>query len=677
MRKLSALLLALVTVFSALSLNLYAIDTESDDLYAACVSFDNNDISDIHTSSSYSSGDMDSSGKVNSSDVTILLNCIAGTVSVSDSMRHAADLTGDGKITAADSHKLSGIVVGVDEMPFKGALGGSVRYVKSGYYAEISGDGYYSVRIDASGVDFQGNGVSAVVLDTDAALTDLTVLPVYVDSEMGVIDEAAACVSYNGHGYYSFSTAGKLSGVIVTANVSGMRYNVIKAYFCANDYSAKYVIDNSILAPAAVSKRLIISESGNHTAIWLGQMTQDDKTNTNGGMYHDFTNTKWPTVTVDENDKVYIVGSGCRMTHVDPFGATVLVTSEDGGNTFSKPRQISNTVKDDRDAGITYLGEGKFLVSYFTPNGKSYLPDGEDYGVLKLSSSGGSSASWQAASWTAYGEPVGGINGTYVSLLKYVIRTDSSYDMDNHSYVIKSTDYGETWNVTPYELKGSSYSAEVQNMNRNYKITEPGTEVPVSTPHGPVKLSDGTVCWVGKVLSPVDLAFAEIAAYVSHDEGDSWEYRGQVSIPCDYTKQDFQEPDITETLDGVLVCTLRSFDIFTAFSYDKGATWTTPKQAHLEGISHHIMTMPNGDLVLTSAYRYSPKKIYVYVSEDGGRTWSQKGELSRSFKSDDDMGYPSSAYLSDGTIITAYYGCESFNDWNSAIMTTNWTYRLK
>ena len=73
----------------------------------------------------------------------------------------------------------------------------------------------------------------------------------------------------------------------------------------------------------------------------------------------------WPTVCIDEDGVLYTVCSGNRLGHLCVFGKNFLYKSSDGGDSWTPPMVINDTYLDDRDAGITYLGGGKMLLTYF------------------------------------------------------------------------------------------------------------------------------------------------------------------------------------------------------------------------------------------------------------------------------------------------------------------------
>ena len=74
----------------------------------------------------------------------------------------------------------------------------------------------------------------------------------------------------------------------------------------------------------------------------------------------------WPTVCRAQNGELIVVFSGDRDEHVCPFGKSQLIRSADGGQTWSAPVNICNTILDDRDAGIVTLDDGSLVMAWFT-----------------------------------------------------------------------------------------------------------------------------------------------------------------------------------------------------------------------------------------------------------------------------------------------------------------------
>ena len=73
----------------------------------------------------------------------------------------------------------------------------------------------------------------------------------------------------------------------------------------------------------------------------------------------------WPTVARLQNGKIAVVASGFRRRHVCPFGKTVISFSEDGGETYTPPAPVIDTVLDDRDGGVLAFGNSGVIVTSF------------------------------------------------------------------------------------------------------------------------------------------------------------------------------------------------------------------------------------------------------------------------------------------------------------------------
>ena len=73
----------------------------------------------------------------------------------------------------------------------------------------------------------------------------------------------------------------------------------------------------------------------------------------------------WPSVARLQNGRIAVVASGFRLRHVCPFGKAVISYSDDGGQSYTLPAPVIDTMLDDRDAGILPFGESSVLVSSF------------------------------------------------------------------------------------------------------------------------------------------------------------------------------------------------------------------------------------------------------------------------------------------------------------------------
>ena len=149
----------------------------------------------------------------------------------------------------------------------------------------------------------------------------------------------------------------------------------------------------------------------------------------------------WPTVCRDEDGVLYVGASSHRMGHICPFGKNHMYISRDGGETWSLPVVINDTVMDDRDAGMTYLGGGKLMLTYFHQPMSLYFdnPDwlAESAGDLKKGIVAATTEAWKRM-------PQEDTKGSFIRL---------------------SPDKGKSWG--------------------------PAIQVPVSSPHGPMLLKNG------------------------------------------------------------------------------------------------------------------------------------------------------------------------------------------
>ena len=65
---------------------------------------------------------------------------------------------------------------------------------------------------------------------------------------------------------------------------------------------------------------------------------------------------------------------------------------------------------------------------------------------------------------------------------------------------------------------------------------------------------------------------------------------------------------------------------------------------------------------------------YACISDDNGKTWDVKNQIKLAGHWCGDLGYPASAQLPDGSIITVYYQSENHGE-KPCLMATKW--RLK
>lgn len=340
----------------------------------------------------------------------------------------------------------------------------------------------------------------------------------------------------------------------------------------------------------------------------------------------------WPTICKNSKGELFVVYSGHRIGHICPFGKTIMQKSVDGGKTWSLPVIVNDTALDDRDAGIVSMGVDRLLVTWFCHPAKVYL---EEY---------------------------------YESIKATVFPYESNISMAQL----------ETFrNLDVEEGAGGSFVRISNDRGMTFKET---IKVPISSPHGPNVLSDGTIAYLGKSMYANEEEDGVIALYVSKDHGVTWERKSQVEIPSGYFSDSFHEPHVLELSNGVLLGAIRCqstpgdkvhmFTVFTCFSYDSGNTWTIPQPTGLDGSPPHLLLHSSGAVVMSIGRRKAPYGIRAVVSYDNGITWSEDYIL-RDDAPDGDLGYPATVELDDGSLLTVYY-MKCKGDKKTSILYTKW-----
>lgn len=316
----------------------------------------------------------------------------------------------------------------------------------------------------------------------------------------------------------------------------------------------------------------------------------------------------WPTVSLLQNGTIAVCASGFRLEHICPFGKAVLSYSSDNGETYTYPAPVIDTPLDDRDAGICPFGESGVIITSFNNSADMQRQHNQD--------------------------------NEYVQ--KY-IDTITSEDEEKYlgSLFRISNDYGITF--------GKIYKS------------------PVTSPHGPVQLNDGTVLWAG---TRYDDIFGGVEVRRINTENGETELIGKITS----TDKNFvmNEPHMIELPDGRLLCHIRCenaelfdggeetlFTVLQSISDDGGKTWTEPEMLldKTGGAPPHLILLSTGLIVSTYGRRKQPYGIMAMISSDGGKSWEKDIRIYENTASDD-IGYPSTIELDDGTLLTVFYATD-------------------
>lgn len=325
----------------------------------------------------------------------------------------------------------------------------------------------------------------------------------------------------------------------------------------------------------------------------------------------------WPTAIKLQNGTIIAGASGYRLEHICPFGKAVISRSDDNGENYSAPEAIIDTVLDDRDVGLTVFGKSGLIVTSFN-----------------------NSVEFQRENMIQEDECFEYINS--VSQQDEAEALGSSFRISN--------DYGRTF--------GKIYKS------------------PVTSPHGPVVLGDGSILWVGNVFGE----YNKIEAYKIDTESGEMSFISK--IPIDPSSEiNFNEPHIIQLPDGKIICHIRAeddkdeyFTLYQTVSYDNGKTWSELQQiiTDTSGAPSHLFLHSSGMLISAYSHRQYPYGIRMIFSQDGGESWSEEHTLYENYCSDD-IGYPSTIELDDGSMLTVFYAREN-EDPPAVIMQQKWAF---
>ncbi len=328
----------------------------------------------------------------------------------------------------------------------------------------------------------------------------------------------------------------------------------------------------------------------------------------------------WPTLARRANGELLLVCSGGREHHVCPFGHVELMTSRDGGKTWTWPRVLLDSAIDDRDAGVLETPKGALLVSTFTS--LAYEPQ-----LAKLRASDPA----KFARWNAVHERT----------------TDKQRRADLGTWLIRSEDGGATWSAR--------YS------------------VPVNSPHGPIALADGRLLYAGKQLWTKEQknGIAE-----STDDGRTWRWLSDIPARAGDDPREYHELHAVESSPGRVIVHIRNHnqpnegETLQTESEDGGKTWSEPHSIGVWGLPSHLLKLRDGRLLMTYGYRRAPFGNQARISSDEGRSWSEPITLSGD-GAGGDLGYPGTVQLDDGTLVTVWYEHMSGNA-NAVLRQARW-----
>ena len=297
-----------------------------------------------------------------------------------------------------------------------------------------------------------------------------------------------------------------------------------------------------------------------------------------------------------------------QHTHIDVRSTALLKTSTDGGQSWTPVGQpITGHLPQSgvQDPSLTLLADGTFLLTYFHWR---YEPE----------------------------HPAA--------------RRDAIFE---GAWVRRSTDQGQSWSEPVHVPVNGA------------------TELAVSEPV--IEQADGTLLLAG-YASTDDGGQAAFFSR-STDGGRSWSPPSRIAHdPSGMI--DFQEPALLDLGEGHLLCVMRAVDrhvvsddpdaqkrqwapvawLYQSHSLDNGSSWEPYQRTSMYGHPPNLIALADGRVLCTYGHRRDPYGIRACLSRDRGQSWESQYEIVlRADGGGVDIGYPSSAALADGTIVTAYY----------------------
>lgn len=318
----------------------------------------------------------------------------------------------------------------------------------------------------------------------------------------------------------------------------------------------------------------------------------------------------WPSVARLQDGSLMTVASGFRIAHICPFGKVIVSRSLDEGKNWTAPEVVIDTPLDDRDGGVTPFGEKGVVIASFnnTPSFQRKQCQGKF---------------------------------TYANAYLDEVEKKGGWEKYHGSLLAFSNDGGKTFG-------------------------QPVT-VPISSPHGPCELEDGTLFYVGRLFDDVN-SVSHIECHTVTPDGKT-EFRSRIEDVADDLLS--CEPHAIQLPSGRIVVHIRVqcnakaapgrnvFTIYQSVSDDNGYTFSKPVQLldDLGGSPAHLIYHSSGVLVSVYGHRKAPYGVKAMFSYDEGNTWDIDNIVLGEEVSPD-LGYPASVELTNGDILTVLYSRE-------------------
>lgn len=311
----------------------------------------------------------------------------------------------------------------------------------------------------------------------------------------------------------------------------------------------------------------------------------------------------WPTLARRANGDLIVVYSGGREFHVCPYGRQEMILSRDDGQTWTRPRVLADSALDDRDSGVIETAKGTLIATMFNSFAYQIHMNAPE---RLLNATFGKETPAMLRRWHTYDAAT----------------TQEQKQAETGYWMMRSTDGGLNW-LPRYRVLGYS-------------------------PHGPVNLLDGRLFYATS-------NGRKAIAYTSSDDGLTWDMLSEMPVRAGelHAVQAANGTLIVQVRDKIVVEGKTRQNTSQILSTDGGRTWTE-KVKVADGFPSHLIRLKDGTLLMTYGWRQEPFGIRGRISRDHGQTWSDEFILTQD-AADWDLGYPSTAQLADGSLLTVWY----------------------
>jgi hypothetical protein len=150
--------------------------------------------------------------------------------------------------------------------------------------------------------------------------------------------------------------------------------------------------------------------------------------------------------------------------------------------------------------------------------------------------------------------------------------------------------------------------------------------------------------------------YRQVFTVRSGDGGETWSAPSLVGAGEGHA---FEEPAPQLLKSGRILMLLRDNEtriMREVHSDDGGMSWSAPVATGIADYPADLVELGDGRIACVAGRRRQPYGITLYLSEDGGRSWSADRSLFiRADLPNRDLGYPTAALRSDGSLFVAYY----------------------